>query len=61
MVPSYNANVSSTQDQGVPFFSFFFYLGFLPRTLTNHRTAGKGGGLFLNSSSDTTFTRHTDT
>ena len=29
---------------------FFFYLGFLSRTFTNHRTAGKGGGHFLNSS-----------
>ena len=29
---------------------FFFYLGFLSRTFTNHRTAGKGGGHFFNSS-----------
>ena len=26
---------------------FFFYLGFLSRTFTNHRTAGEGGGHFL--------------
>ena len=30
---------------------FFFYLGFLSRTFTNHRTAGEGGGHFFNSSS----------
>ena len=29
---------------------FFFYLGFLSRTFTNHRTAGEGGGHFSNSS-----------
>ena len=29
---------------------FFFYLGFLSRTFTNHRTAGEGGGHFFNSS-----------
>ena len=29
---------------------FFFYLGFLSRTFTNHRTAGEGGVHFLNSS-----------
>ena len=29
---------------------FFFYLGFLSRTLTIHRTAGEGEGLFFNSS-----------
>ena len=28
---------------------FFFYLGFPSRTLTNHRTAGEGGGHFFNS------------
>ena len=28
----------------------FFYLGFLSRTFTNHRTAGEGGGHFFNSS-----------
>ena len=36
-----------------PFFlncSFFFYLGFLSRPFTNHRTAGEGGGHFFNSS-----------
>ena len=27
----------------------FFYLGFLSWTLTNHRTAGEGGGHFFNS------------
>ena len=30
--------------------SFFFYLVFLSRKLTNHRTAGEGRGHFLNSS-----------
>ena len=29
---------------------FFFYVGFLSRTFTNHRTAGEGGGHFINSS-----------
>ena len=29
---------------------FFFYLAFLSRTFTNHRTAGEGRGHFLNSS-----------
>ena len=29
---------------------FFFYLGFLSRTFSNHRTAGEGGGHFFNSS-----------
>ena len=29
---------------------FFFCLGFLSRTFTNHRTAGEGGGYFFNSS-----------
>ena len=28
---------------------FFFYLGFLSRIFTNHRTAGEGGGHFFNS------------
>ena len=28
-------------------FFFFFYLGFLSRTFTNHRTAGKGEGISL--------------
>ena len=28
----------------------FFYLGFLSRTFTNHRTTGEGGGHFFNSS-----------
>ena len=32
------------------FFFFFFYVGFLSRTFTNHRTAGEGGGHFINSS-----------
>ena len=35
---------------------FFFYLGFLSQTFTNHRTAGEGGGHFT-----TTYTRFTDT
>ena len=29
---------------------YFFYLDFLSRTFTNHRTAGEGGGQFFNSS-----------
>ena len=29
---------------------FFFYLGFLSRTFSNHRTAGEGRGHFFNSS-----------
>ena len=29
---------------------FFFYVGFLSRTFTNHRAAGEGGGYFINSS-----------
>ena len=29
---------------------FFFYLGFLSRLFTNHRTAGEGRGHFFNSS-----------
>ena len=29
---------------------FFFYLDFLSRPFTNHRTAGEGGGHFFNSS-----------
>ena len=29
---------------------FFFYVGFLSRTLTNQRAAGEGGGHFINSS-----------
>ena len=32
------------------FIYFFFYVGFLSRTFTNHSTAGKGGGYFINSS-----------
>ena len=31
-------------------FLVFFYLGFLSRPFTNHRSAGKGGGCFFNSS-----------
>ena len=31
-------------------FLFFFYVGFLSRTFTNHKTAGEGGGHFFNSS-----------
>ena len=30
--------------------NFFFYLGFLSRTLMNLRTAGEGGGHLFNSS-----------
>ena len=29
---------------------FFFYVGFLSRAFSNHRTAKKGGGYFINSS-----------
>ena len=29
---------------------FFFYVGFLSQTFTNHRTAGEGGGHFINFS-----------
>ena len=29
---------------------FFFYLGFLSRTFTIHKTAGEGGGYLFNSS-----------
>ena len=32
------------------FFVFFFYVGFLLRTFTIHRTAGEGGGYLFNSS-----------
>ena len=32
------------------FIYFFFYLGFLSRTITVHRTAGEGGGYSFNSS-----------
>ena len=35
---------------GIQMVCFFFYLGFLSRTFTNHRTAGEGGGRFFNSS-----------
>ena len=35
---------------GPHFFLNFFYLGFLSRTFTNHKTAGEGGGHFSNSS-----------
>ena len=31
-------------------FNFFFYLGFLSRLFTNHRTAGESGWHFFNSS-----------
>ena len=31
-------------------FLFSFYLGFLPRTFTNRRIAGEGGGHFFNPS-----------
>ena len=33
-----------------PLWFFFFYLGFLSRTFTIHRTAGEGGGYFFKSS-----------
>ena len=33
-----------------PRYAFFFYLGFLSQSFTNHRTAGEGGGHFFNSS-----------
>ena len=32
------------------FYIFFFYLGFVSRTFTNHRTAREGGGYSINSS-----------
>ena len=32
------------------FQTFFFYLGFFSQTFANHRTAGKGGRHFFNSS-----------
>ena len=32
------------------FYFIFFYPGFLSQPITNHRTAGKGGGHFSNSS-----------
>ena len=32
------------------FYFIFFYLGFLLRTFTNHRTAEEGGEYFFNSS-----------
>ena len=32
------------------FFCFLFYLSFLLRTFTNHRTVGEGGRYFFNSS-----------
>ena len=35
---------------GIQMVCFFFYLGFLSRTFTNHRTAGEGRGHFFNSS-----------
>ena len=31
-------------------FFFFFHVGFLSRTFTNHRDAGEGGRYFINSS-----------
>ena len=36
--------------QSCPSHDTFFYLGFLSRTFTNHKTAGKGGGHLFNSS-----------
>ena len=53
-------NLSWKTTKGIPLVShngsnydyhlFFFYLGFLSRPFTNHRTAGEGGGHFFNSS-----------
>ena len=40
--------------------NFFFYLGFVSRTFTNHRTASEGGGHSINYLL-TTSTRFTDT
>ena len=35
---------------GSKFILLFFFLGFLSRTFTNHKTEGKRGGYFFNSS-----------
>ena len=40
--------------RSISFFSFFFYRGFLSRTLTTHRTAGEGRGSFLFHSTTST-------
>ena len=40
----------SSEDTSYASRMFFFYLGFLSRTFTNHRTAGEGRGHFFNSS-----------
>ena len=40
---------------------FFFCLDFLSRTFTNHRTVGKEGGCFFNSSFNENFHPFTDT
>ena len=41
-------HLSTSLSAIIPF--FFFYLGSLPRKFTNHRTLGKGGGYFSDSS-----------
>ena len=46
--PKLNLVILLNQLLGITF--CFFYLGFLSRTFTNHRTAGKGGGHSINSS-----------
>ena len=42
--------VNKTSIQHVCKITFFFYLGFLSGTFTNHGTAGEGGRDFFNSS-----------
>ena len=39
--------VGTSTDEILKLFFFFFYLGFLPRTFMNHRTAGEGVGISL--------------
>ena len=43
-------NSEAGTDQLIQSCFFFFYLGFLSQTFTNHRTAGKGGGHLFSSS-----------
>ena len=43
-------SIPYTKVTAVHFFFFFFYLDFLSRTFTIHRTAGEGGGYLFNSS-----------
>ena len=38
------------QEYSQELFFFYFYVGFLSQTFTNHRAAGEGGGHFINSS-----------